>query len=162
MSNNQIKSGGKIQNLKRLQQIPIFENLRYDITDGSGYGIQSPTDGDMILEFQRKLIVFTDYKLEDKDLENGQNRTFTSIVDACQAGGYEGAYLVIATHNTDIDTATYDASTCVVQRVYYKTKWYTPPTPMTMKSWLNAIISKHNLPLEEHKPTDYNEMLKNI
>lgn len=152
MSNNQIKSQGKIKSLKRLQQIPVFENLRYSITDNSGYGIQSPTDGDMIFEFQSKVIIFCDFKLEGKGLENGQNRTFTSIVDACQNGGYEGAYFITAEHTTDIDTPTYNASTCVVKRVYYKQNIHTPPPLLTLNDWLIRVFQKHNLPLTPYKP----------
>lgn len=159
---NRIKSGGKIQNLKRLQQTPIFENLRYTITDDSGWGIQSPTDGDMIFEFQGKLLIIVDYKLEGKGAENGQNRTFQTIIDACQLGGYEGAYYVIATHNTDIDTPTYDASICVVKRIYTHNKWKSPKPPITMKELFNMLIEKHNLPLEEYTPPNHKEMLKNL
>jgi hypothetical protein len=160
--NNKIKSQGKIQNLKRLQQVPVFENLRYTITDNSGYGIQSPTDGDMIFEFQGKIAIIVDYKMSGKSLEDGQYRTFTTLTNALQNGGYEGAYFIIAEHNTDIDTPTYDASTCVVKRVYSNGKWKTPKSSITMKQLFNTLISKHNLPLTEYIPPSYKDMLLGI
>jgi hypothetical protein len=148
--NNKIKSQGKIQNMERLRQIPVFEKLRYDITDGSGYGIQSPTDGDMIFEFQGKLNIIVDFKLTSKPLEDGQSRTFTTMVDALQEGGYEGAYLIIASHNTPIDVPVYDASTCVVNAVYSKGKWYSMSDVLTIEDVFNKLISKHNLPLKKY------------
>ena len=159
---NQIKSQGIIQNLKRLQQVPVFENLRYSITDKSGYGIQSPTDGDMIFEFQGKIAIIVDYKMSGKSLENGQYRTFTTLTNALQNGGYEGAYFIVAEHNTDINIPTYDASICEVKRVYNNGKWKTPKSAITMRELFNTLISKHNLPLVEYTPPSYKDMLLGI
>jgi hypothetical protein len=148
--NNQSKSQGKIYNMERLRQAVIFENLAYENTDNSGFGVLSPTDGDMIFEYQGKLSIIVDFKLLNKPLEEGQYRAFTTMVDALQRGGYEGAYLIVASHNTPLNTPAFDASTCVVNALYSRGKWYSMNAVLTIEDVFNKLISKHNLPLRKY------------
>ena len=141
-----IESQGKIQNKKRLTQVPEF-NLSYQSPEEPWLGTQSPTDVDCLFEYQGKVVVFVDFKLEGKSLERGQKYTFTHIVDALQLGGYEGAYIIEATHNTPIDQQFYDASICVVTRLYNNKKWIEPPYVITFRQMLEKIFKLHNLPL---------------
>ena len=117
-----IESQGKIQNKQRLIQMPEF-NLSYESPNEPWLGIQSPTDVDCLFEYQGKVAIFVDFKIEGKSLEKGQLYTFTHIVDALERGGYEGAYILEATHNTPIDQPFYDSSKFVITRLYYKKEW---------------------------------------
>jgi len=157
-----IESQGKIKNLKRLQQIPVFENLRFDSSDGSINTIQSPTDIDAFFEFQGKVAILTDYKLESKPLEVGQFKTFTNMIDAMQRGGYLGAYILVAEHNTSLDYPTYDGSICNVVSIYHKHKWVNPTLPLTVKDAYLRIFKKHNIALTGYESPDFLKMLENI
>jgi hypothetical protein len=163
---NQIKSRGKIQNLKRLQQSAEFDNIRFT----NGKYIMPPTDVDMLFDYQRKLNIINDFKLGDKGLEYGQQITFTNVVDLLQAGGEAlgepdyGAYFITTRHNTPIDEPLFDADICEVTRVYYKGEWTTPSSPITLLEWMKYTFKKHGLDLEHYieKKVDYMEMLRNL
>lgn len=156
---NKINSQGKVSNMERLRQAILFENLVYENTDNSGVGVLSPTDGDMIFEFQNKLVILVDFKLSSKTLENGQYKAFTSMIDAMQRGGYEGAYLIIASHNTPINVPAFDASTCVVNALYSKNKWYSMSDVLTIEDVFNKLILKHKVPLKKHVSVPNKERL---
>lgn len=157
-----IESQGKIQNLKRLQQIPVFENLRFESSDGSIGSIQSPTDIDAFFEFQGKIAILTDYKLVGKQLEVGQYKTFTTMINAMQKGGYEGAYILIAEHSTLLECPTYDAATCNVVGIYHKNKWTYPTTSITVKEAYLRIFEKYNIALKNYETPDYLQMCKDL
>ena len=156
---SKINSKGKVSNMERLRQAILFENLVYETTDNSGVGVLSPTDGDMIFEFQNKLVIIVDFKLSSKTLENGQYRAFTSMIDALERGGYEGAYLIIASHNTPIDIPAFDASICVVNALYSKGKWYPMNDVLTIEDVFNKLILKHKIPLKKYVNTINKERL---
>jgi hypothetical protein len=157
-----IESQGKIKNLKRLQQIPLFEGLRFDVTNDTCNTIQSPTDIDAFFEFQGKIAILTDYKLESKPLEVGQFKTFTHMIDAMQKGGYEGAYILVAEHNTSLDYPTYDSSICNVVKVYFNGEWITPPNPITVKEMYVRIFKRHNIALKPHESLDYLKIVREL
>jgi len=157
-----INSKGKIQDLQRLQQSAEFDNIRFTNPKGT---IMAPTDIDMCFDYRKKLNIFGDFKLGDKGLEEGQHYTFTNIIDLLQQGGEidepkYGAYFIIIEHNTPRDEALFDASTCVVKRVYYKKKWFTPPPLLTLKDWLIRIFSKHELDLEYYVEKTIEQIFK--
>ncbi len=157
-----IESQGKIQNLKRLQQIPVFENLRFKSSDGSINSIQSPTDIDACFEFQGKIVIYTDYKLVGKDLEIGQYKSFIPQINAMQNGGYLGAYILIAEHSTLLDYPTYDGASCNVVKIYHKHKWTIPTLSLTVKDAYLRIFKKHSIALKGYESPDYLKMLEDI
>ena len=150
---NKIKSGGIIQNLKMLQQSAEFDNLRFTRTKHPERLPLSPTDIDKLFEYQGKFSIWGDFKKGKKPLEDGQWFVFKQVIDDCQAGGQlrlpsYSAYFLIIEHDTHVDIPTYDASTCVVKRVYHKGKW-TPIEPAT--TLLDAyirIFEKHGVDKE--------------
>lgn len=162
MANNHINSKGIIQDLDRLQQSAEWDNLRFTNQRGT---IMAPGDMDLTFDWRKKLNIIGDFKLGDKALEVGQYFTYTNMIDLLQRGGEidypnYGAYFLIISHNTPREQRTYDASTCEVKRVYYKGKWTSIQSPLTLKDAFRRIISKHGLEEEirEYKEVSIDEV----
>jgi len=145
--NDYINSNGIIQDLDRLQQSAEWDNLRFVNQKGT---IMAPGDIDLAFDWRKKLNIMGDFKLGAKALEPGQHYTYTNMIDLLQKGGEidypdYGAYFLIISHDTPREQRTYDASTCEVKRVYYKGKWDTIKSPLTLKEAFKRIILKHGL-----------------
>ena len=169
---NKIKSRGIIQDLTMLQQSAEFDNLRFQrVSKPNSYPL-SPTDVDKLFEYQGKFSIWGDFKKGKKALEDGQTWAFTQVIDDLQAGGQlrlpsYSAYFFIIEHNTPRDIATYDASTCVVKRVYHKGKWFPIEPPTTLLDAYIRIFEKHGvskelIPYVEPPKKSLQEMLDEI
>ena len=114
---SKMKSEGKVMNRQKFNQLPIFENLRFVVPNKRNEcGIQSPTDIDLLFEFQKKILIIVEYKKEGNEMPNGQERTLTSNIDMTR---YPYAFLLVAEHNVP-DNKDYDASTSIVKKIYAK------------------------------------------
>jgi len=160
-----IKSNGYIQNRTTIQQIPEY-NIRYQIKNKPELGVQSPTDIDLVLEFQGKVIIMVEYKKENAYLPTGQKRTLVTMIDAMQGKGqkgklyqgkdrYQGAYLLIAEHNTPSNTKFFDGANCRVREMYENKKWTPNLGNKTVKEVIEIIFGFHNIPIEEYNQPTY-------
>jgi len=163
---SKIKSRGYIQNRNAIQQVPEY-NLRYQIKNKPEWGVQSPTDIDLVLEFQGKIIILVEYKKADAGMPKGQKRTLTTMVDAMQGRHtknkmyqgkerYQGAYLVVAEHNTPGNTRFFDGAECKVREMYTNKKWQPNTSNWTVQSVVEAIFKHHNIEIEEYKQEFFN------
>lgn len=167
-----MKSEGKVMYREKFNQIPIYQNLRYVVPGKRNEcGIQSPTDVDMVTEFQKQVLIITEFKEEGNEMPVGQERTFTSFIDMTR---YPYAFLLVAEHNAG-DNEDYDASTCVVKRVYMKTdsnategEWMPLKQPKTVRECYDTIFETCSIDLlhydEYNKEREGNlmEILKNL
>lgn len=155
-----LKSNGYIKNRNSIQQIPEY-NIRYQIKNKPQLGIQSPTDIDLVLEFQGKVIILVEYKKTNAYLPKGQKRTLTTMIDAMQGKStknkpyqgkerYQGAYLLVAEHNTPGNSKFFDGGACRVREMYVHKEWITNPNEVTVKELVEKIFKHHNIEVEEY------------
>ena len=161
-----IKSHGYIQNKNSIQQIPDY-NLRYQIRNKPELGIISPTDVDLVFEFQGKVIIMVEYKKINAYLPKGQKRTLTTMINAMQGKStknkpyqgkerYQGAYLLVAEHNTPGNIKFFDGGNCRVREMYVHKEWIINPNEITVKELVEKIFSHHKIDFEEYQQEFFN------
>jgi hypothetical protein len=146
-----LSSGGQIQNRKKLNQQVVYRKLSYRIDEeGASTTIQSPTDVDLEFEFRNQIYIRVEYKKEGNEMPDGQNLTFTRVVDGLHAGTYQNcAYLLLAEHNIPDETDICAANDAYVTKIYYKGNWKPLESPISVGKMFELLFEKHNIPLTQ-------------
>lgn len=117
-------SRGQIMNRARKQQI-------VDMT-AMNYGNITPTDLDLLIDYQNNVFVFAELKLRDAPLLDGQRLAFERIVDGLTRGGKKAVFIV-AEHQIDDATADIPCDRCLVRMEYRQGQWVKPTREWTLR-----------------------------
>lgn len=128
---------GKIAHRNRAAQIRDFSGLRW--------GNITPTDIDLIVDFQDKLWVIGELKHTDAPLPYGQQLALERLARDLHTVG-KPVLCVVAEHSTEIGNDVIAADSIV--RTYYWKKgkvwsWATPRKPIVLKSAIDMFLEWH-------------------
>lgn len=121
---------GEIQYRERAKQIINMSGLRFP------RGI-TPTDVDGAVEFDDKLFIWFEAKLEGADLPYGQRLYLERVCNAVAESGRVAVVLVIE-HNTK-SNEDIDAATCLVRERFYHGKWKPPENTVTCREAMDIL-----------------------
>lgn len=132
----QLAVPGEIRDAEKARQLMLFKSLRW--------GKISPTNIDMLLEFNDRLFVLCEAKFGAAPLPLGQRLGLERTCAAIQASSDRVAVVFQVTHDRSDDV---DLGLCTVVR-YYSGKeriWKTLPRVTTLKEAIDALIEKLDL-----------------
>jgi len=107
-------SQSAIRNAQFMEQLKDFSGLKF--------GTISPTDIDGFLDFGNHIFVLIELKYKHPSLQGGQRLALERLCDACQSEMRE-AYVIIATHETDIPNQI-DVAGAIVHRMRWHGSWH--------------------------------------
>jgi len=126
-------------NRARASQLVEFKDMKW--------GLCSPTDIDISIDFQGKTFIFTELKGQGKMLTKGQQYHLEGIVKAITKGGLT-AYAILAHHATRASEDIH-AAACIVHSVYDGKSWVPIEENKTLATVIDGMYDAH---LTEYPP----------
>lgn len=124
---------GEIENRERAKQLRDYTGLRW--------GNITPTDVDGLVEFDDKLFVFIEIKLNSTPLKKGQRVALARSCDAIAKTGRMAVVLIVE-HNTPIGTDI-DVAPCIVREFRMRKKWREPlRPPLTCRDAIDILLKQ--------------------
>ena len=121
---------GVINNRERKKQIVDFSGLLFP------NGI-TPTDGDGFVEFDDRLFIWFELKVEGAPIPYGQKLALERQCDAVAQTGRHAA-VFIAEHDTAPDEDI-DAASCSVRELRHLGEWRPPRQPVTLREAIDTM-----------------------
>lgn len=99
---------------------------------------------DFVVDFNGKLFVFGEVKMEGVEMPVGQRMLHQNLVQAINKSGIAHACSLVCVHNTPIQQQIDASSTVVSEFLYWGTdKWMHPQKKTTAKDAVDALILSH-------------------
>lgn len=125
MNNYDDATRGRFQCEEYAKQLISFDGLKF--IGRNGVKNVTPTDIDGLVQLNKEnCFIFFELK-HSGDMPAGQRKALEELCDTIEAGGKNGVVFV-ANHNTP-RTQTIIAKDAIVQKVYWRGKWYTIKKP---------------------------------
>lgn len=124
---------GKIRNRDHALLERDFSGLRWNRI--------TPTDIDAFVEFQDKLFVFIEGKLNGRSLRGGQRLAFERLVDACNSPEKKKYSIGFVVANDGSDCFDYARAPIVEYR--WKRRWIEPRSLHILKPAIDKLIERY-------------------